>query len=68
LIARTYTQVREKLKYYCDLVTNDSEIIIVTRIRGDNVVLMSENHYNAMVRSGKKEKEGDIKNVSSQSR
>lgn len=54
MIARSYSQVRERFKYYCDKVTKDFETIIVTRMRGDNVVLISEEEYNNIIAQIKK--------------
>ena len=49
MIAKSYSDVREKFKSYCDKATNDFETIIVTRSRGENVVLISESEYNNML-------------------
>jgi len=49
MIATTYSTARQKLKELCDTTVNNSEPIIITRERGENVVLMSENEYNNML-------------------
>lgn len=49
MIAKTYSDVRQNFKNYCDKTTNDFETIIVTRSRGENVVLISESEYNNML-------------------
>jgi antitoxin YefM len=49
MIAVNYTTVRQNLKEYCDKTVNDFETVIITRERGENVVLMSENEYNKML-------------------
>ena len=49
MIAVNYTTVRQNLKEFFDKTINDFETIIVTRERGENVVLMSENEYNNML-------------------
>jgi len=40
------SNVRKNFKEVCDQVVNDFETVIITRTRGDNVVLMSEDEYN----------------------
>ena len=49
MIAVNYTTVRQNLKEFCDKTVDDFETIIITRERGENVVLMSENEYNNML-------------------
>ena len=49
MIAVNYTTVRQNLKEFFDKTVNDFETIIVTRERGENVVLMSENEYSNML-------------------
>ena len=49
MIAINYTTARQKLREYCDKTVNDSEPIIITRARGENVVLMSEEQYNNLL-------------------
>jgi antitoxin YefM len=49
MLAVNYTTLRESLKEYCDLATNDYETIIVTRKNKNNVVMMSEAQYNNML-------------------
>ena len=49
MIARSYFTVRQNFKDYCDKATNDFETIIITRERGDNVVMMSESEYNNLL-------------------
>ena len=46
VIAINYTTARQKLREYCDKTVNDFETVIITRERGENVVLMSESEYN----------------------
>ena len=46
MIAINYTMARQNLKEYCDKTVNDFETIIITRERGENVVLLSESEYN----------------------
>ncbi len=49
MIATNYSAVRQNFKDYCDKATNDFETIIITRGRGDNVVMMSEAQYNNLL-------------------
>jgi antitoxin YefM len=49
MIAINYSTARQNFKEYCDKTVNDFETIIITRERGENVVLMSENEYNNML-------------------
>ena len=49
MIAKSYSTVRQNFKKYCDKATEDFETIIITRERGDNVVMMSESEYNNLL-------------------
>jgi antitoxin YefM len=49
MIAINYTTARRSFKDFCDKTVNDFETVIITRERGENVVLMSENEYNNMI-------------------
>ncbi|MBS7528853.1 type II toxin-antitoxin system Phd/YefM family antitoxin [Fusibacter paucivorans] len=49
MIAVPSSQVRSHFKEICDKVVNDVESVIITRTRGENVVLMSEDEYNNMM-------------------
>ena len=49
MIAITSSQVRSHFKEICDKVVEDVEAIIVTRSRGENIVMMSESEYNNMM-------------------
>lgn len=49
MIAISYSNVRQNFKDYCDKATNDFETIIITRERGDNVVMLSESEYNNLL-------------------
>lgn len=49
MIATSYSKVRQKFKEYCDKTSDDCETIIITRERGENVVLISESEYNNML-------------------
>lgn len=46
MIAITSSKVKKHFEEVCDKIVEDDESVIVTRIRGENVVLMSEYKYN----------------------
>lgn len=46
MIAIAGSQVRSHFKEVCDRVVDDVESVIITRSRGENVVMMSEAEYN----------------------
>lgn len=49
MIATSFSKVRQNFKEYCEKATNDFETIIITRERGENVVMMSEAEYNNLL-------------------
>ncbi len=49
MIATSASHVRQHFKEYCDRAANDFETIIITRERGDNVVMMSEAEYSNLL-------------------
>ncbi|MHB1127265.1 MAG: type II toxin-antitoxin system Phd/YefM family antitoxin [Bacillota bacterium] len=49
MIATSYSTVRQNFKKYCDKATKDFETIIITRERGDNVVMLSETEFNNLL-------------------
>lgn len=49
MIATNYTELRENLKSYMDLVTDNYESLIITRKNNRNVVMLSEDSYNNMM-------------------
>ena len=51
MLAVNYSTYRNKLKEYCDRVTDDNETVIVTRKSEKNVVVMSLDDYNNMMES-----------------
>ena len=51
MLAVNYTTIRNNLKDYCDKVTDESEIVIVTRKDERNVVIISLDEYNALAKS-----------------
>ena len=51
MLAVNYSTIRSKLKDYCDKATDDNEIVIVTRKDEKNVVLMSLEQYNEVMKA-----------------
>ncbi|NFI55988.1 type II toxin-antitoxin system Phd/YefM family antitoxin [Clostridium botulinum] len=51
MLAVNYSNVRENLKAYCDKVNDDQETIIITRKDNKNVVLISQDEYNNMLKN-----------------
>ena len=51
MLAVNYSTIRNNLKDYCDKATDDSETVIVTRKNEQNVVLMSLEQYNSMMKA-----------------
>ena len=51
MIATNYTSVRNNLKNYCDLATDNDETIIVTRKAEKNIVILSLNRYNELMKA-----------------
>ena len=51
MIAVNYSTIRNHLKDYCDKATEDGETVIVTRKNEKNVVLMSLEQYNSIMRA-----------------
>lgn len=53
MLAVNYSTIREKLKAYCDKATDQDETIIVTRKNEKNVVLISLEKYNALLKAAR---------------
>lgn len=51
MLAVNYSTIRNNLKDYCDRATDDNETVIVTRKNEKNVVLMSLEQYNQMLKA-----------------
>lgn len=51
MLAVNYSTVRNNLKEYCDRVTDEKETVIVTRKDEKNVVIISLEEYNSMVKA-----------------
>lgn len=50
MLAVNYSTIRNKLKDYCDKATDEHETVIVTRKNEKNVVLMSLEQYNEIMK------------------
>ena len=48
MVAVNYTAVRNNLKEFCDMATDEDETVIVTRKENKNVVIVSLERYNLM--------------------
>ena len=51
MVAVNYSTIRSNLKDFCDKATDDNEIVIVTRKNEKNVVLISLEKYNAIMKA-----------------
>lgn len=51
MLAVNYSTIRNKLKDYCDKATDENETVIVTRKDEKNVVLISLEYYNEIMRA-----------------
>ncbi len=50
MVAVSYSTIRNKLKNYCDKASDNGETVIVTRKDEKNVVILSMDNYNELVR------------------
>lgn len=50
MVATNYSTVRNNLKGYCDMATDQGETVLVTRKDDRNIVIMSLDAYNAMMK------------------
>ncbi|WP_455631338.1 type II toxin-antitoxin system Phd/YefM family antitoxin [Megamonas sp.] len=53
MLAVNYSTIRNKLKTYCDEATDNNETIIVTRKAKKNVVILSLEKYNRLMKIAK---------------
>lgn len=53
MLAVNYSTIRSNLKDYCDKATDENETVIVTRKDEKNVVLISLDQYNELIRAMK---------------
>lgn len=53
MLAVNYSTIRNNLKDYCDAATDRNETVIVTRKGEKNVVLMSLEQYNSIMKAAR---------------
>lgn len=53
MLAVNYSTIRNSLKKYCDKVTDEHETVIVTRKDEKNVVILSLDEYNSIMKAAK---------------
>ncbi len=53
MLAVNYSTIRNNLKAYCDEVTDNNETVIVTRKNKKNVVMLSLDQYNQIMKAAK---------------
>lgn len=53
MVAVNYSTIRNNLKNYCDKATDNDEIVIVTRKQEKNVVILSLDHYNKLMKAAR---------------
>ncbi|MDR2729156.1 MAG: type II toxin-antitoxin system Phd/YefM family antitoxin [Chitinispirillales bacterium] len=53
MLAVNYSTIRNNLKEYCDKVTDNNETVIVTRKYEKNVVILSLDEYNTIIKAAK---------------
>lgn len=53
MLAVNYSTIRNKLKDYCDKATDENETVIVTRKQEKNVVILSLEKYNAIIKAAR---------------
>ncbi len=53
MLAVNYSTIRNNLKDYCDQATDNNKTVIVTRKEEKNVVIISLENYNQLVRAAR---------------
>lgn len=53
MLAVNYSTIRNNLKRYCDQATDNDEIVVVTRKEEKNVVLLSLEKYNQIMKAAR---------------
>lgn len=53
MLAVNYSTIRNNLKTYCDQATDNNETVIVTRKGEKNIVIMSLEQYNSMMKAAR---------------
>lgn len=60
MLAVNYSTIRNNLKDYCDRATDEYETVVVTRKDGKNVVILSLEKYNAIMKAAHNEEYLDM--------
>lgn len=50
MLAVNYSTIRDRLKEYCDRASDDGELVVITRKNEKNMVLMSLDQYNFLLK------------------
>ena len=53
MLAVNYSTIRNNLKNYCDKIINERETVIVTRKDEKNVVILSLDEYNTLMKAAR---------------
>ena len=53
MLAVNYSTIRNNLKSYCDQATDNNETVIVTRKNEKNIVIMSLEQYNSIMKAAR---------------
>lgn len=53
MLAVNYSTIRNHLKNYCDQATDHGEVVIVTRKEEKNVVILSLEKYNQLIKAAR---------------
>ena len=53
MLAVNYSTIRNNLKSYCDKATDNNETVIVTRKNEKNIVIMSLEQYNSIMKAAR---------------
>lgn len=53
MLAVNYSTIRDRLKEYCDRAADEDELVVITRKNEKNMVLMSIEQYNDLMRKVK---------------
>lgn len=50
MLAVNYSTIRDRLKEYCDRAVDEDELVVITRKNEKNMVLMSLDQYNSLLK------------------
>lgn len=53
MLAVNYSTIRNNLKDYCDQATDNNETVIVTRKEEKNIVILSLENYNSLMKAAR---------------